>query len=187
MKTWIFITGIFLFFTVNLGGADDSLEYSYSIVGMEFYGDHDIIKIKVPPWLKTSELIPQIKRVLFWPGGPPPTKKTYIYVFKETDQTGNSSHTGAIYIPGTGFIWELSDWEPAKIPEGNPTSKDFEVYYEFVDQIVQTGLSFGNTNVKEKVAAEYNLTLTELDSIYSFVKYWISNKKELLPDSLQQE
>jgi hypothetical protein len=161
----------------NVCYSQDSLDYSYSIVGMAFYKDHDIIKIKVPPWLKTSELVTQIKRVLFWPGSTPPSKKTFIYVFKETDQIGESSNTGAIYIPKEGFIWKLSDWKPAKIPDSIPSESDFAVYYSLIDQIIKTGSSLDNTMVKKRVAAEHNLSLFQLDSIYSMVKYWLSKKQ----------
>jgi hypothetical protein len=176
---------LYIFSTFNMCHAQDSLDYSYSIVGMAFFEDHDIIKIKVPPWLKTSELVSQIKRILFWPGSPPPHKKTYIYVFKETDQTGESSNTGAIYIPQKGFIWKLSEWKPSKIPDTVPSRSDFSVYYSLIDQIIESGSSLDDTEVKQRVATNHNLTLYQLDSIYSVVKYWLSKKQNISSDTLK--
>jgi hypothetical protein len=179
----LFVVLLYLFSAWNVCHSQDSLDYSYSIVGMAFYEDHDIIKIKVPPWLKTSELVPQIKRVLFWPGSSPPSKRTFIYVFKETDQIGESSNTGAIYIPKEGFIWNLTDWNPAKIPDSVPSESDIAVYYSLIDQIIENGSSLDNTMVKRRVAADYNLSIYQLDSIYSMVKFWLSKKQNNFPQT----
>ena len=173
----LFIFMFYLFSPWNACHSQDSIAYSYSIVGMAFYEDHDIIKIKVPPYLKTSELVTQIRRVLFWPGSSPPSKKTFIYIFKETDQIGESSRTGAIYTPDEGFIWNLSDWKPAKITNSSPTESDFAVYYSLIDQIIENGSSLDNIMVKKRVAGEYNLSIYQLDSIFSAVKYWLSKKQ----------
>lgn len=156
---------------------EDSLEVQFSIVGMNFYADHNVIKIRVPAWLKSSELIPQIKRSVVWPGEPPPAKLTYIYVFKETDQIGEKSKTGATYIPGKGFRWSLSDWQPAEIPEGIPTERDLGIYNHFIETILTEGSSLDNQDAKKKVARLHNISIAELDSIYSWVKYWLAKKQ----------
>ena len=158
--------------------AQDSLEYQYSIVGMAFYSDHDIIKIKVPPWLKTSEVIFQIKSVLFWPDRPAPEKRTYVYVFKETDQIGEASKTGAVFYPDKGFLWSLSDWAPAKIPDQIPSEKDLNIYYSLTDRIIEQGSSFNNLEIKKEIAKQYYISTSTVDSIYTFVKYWLSSKQQ---------
>jgi hypothetical protein len=158
--------------------SQDSLDIHYSIVGMKFYSDHDVIKIKVPPWLKSSEVMFQIKKAIQWPGEPPPRKKTYIYVFKETAQVGEASQTGAVYIPGKGFIWSLSDWKPIEPPDRRPSENDLNIYYTFIDRIIQNGSSLDNTRIRREVAQEFHLSVAELDSIYSWVKYWLGKKQE---------
>jgi hypothetical protein len=151
----------------------DSLQVQYAIVGMSFYSDHDVVKIKVPPWLRTSELMEQIKLSILGPSYTPPLKKTYIYVFSETDQVGDISSTGAVYIPGEGFFWCLSGWTTKTTPNQNPSEKDLEIYYTLVDRIVQNGSTLDNLEIREQVAAEFSLSISQLDSIYSWVKYWI--------------
>jgi len=153
--------------------SQDSLKIQYSIVGIYFDDDHDVIKIKVPPWLPTSELISQIKRAVIWPGEPVPQKTTYIYVFKETDQVGEISQTGAVYTPGKGFKWSLANWKPAPEPQGIPSENDFEIYYVLIDRIIQEGATLGDQELRKSVADQFSLTLNELDSIYTFVKYWL--------------
>jgi hypothetical protein len=156
----------------------DSLQIQYAIVGMSFFEDHDVIKIKVPPWIKSSDLIPQIKRAVIWPGQPAPVKTTYVYVFKETDQVGDVSQTGAIYQPDKGFIWNLASWIPAQIPSGIPTKRDLEIYYDLIDQIIQDGSSLQNQKIRSSIAEEYSLTIHDLDSIYVFVKYWLAEEEK---------
>ena len=98
---------LILLFYSSLCFAQDSLNIQYSIIQIEFFEDHNIIKIKVPGWLKTSELMEQLQYLVIWPNEPPPTKIIYIYVFKETDQIGDTSETGCIYIPQKGFICHI--------------------------------------------------------------------------------
>ncbi len=155
----------------------DSLEVQFSIVGMSFHGDYNELKIKVPPWLKSSELIPQIKRAVIWPGEPLPGKKTIVYVFKETDQIGEVSKTGAVYLPGIGFRWSLSEWQPGIIPDKIPAARDIDIYNTFIDRILVEGSSLDNYDIKRKVATEYNISLGELDSIYCWVKFWMTSTK----------
>ena len=167
-----------LWFSSHSENPQDSLQIQYAIVGMAFHEDHDIIKIKVPPWIKTSDLMLQIKRVVIWPGEPPPDKKTYVYVFKETDQVGDISQTGAIYTPEKGFIWNLSSWTPIQTPSGTPTTKDLEIYYDLIDHIIQDGSSLENRKIRASIAGKYFLTLPELDSIYVYVKYWLGKEEK---------
>ncbi|MBN2366211.1 MAG: hypothetical protein EH225_09490 [Calditrichaeota bacterium] len=179
-KTGIF-PGVFLVLLISspflLLFPQDSLEIKYSIVGMNFYHDHDVIKLKVPSWLSSSELILQIKRSIMWPGEPPPRKTTYIYVFKETDQIGDVSRTGAVYIPEKGFIWSLSGWDPLEPPNTPPSEEDLRLYYYFIDRVIQNGSTLNNSRIRSQIAHEYSLTLAELDSICSWVKYWLMKKK----------
>jgi len=152
--------------------AQDSLEIYYSIVQMESHTDHDVIKIKVPCWLKTSELIPQLKRVVLWPGDPPPQKTIYVYVFKETDPIGSSSKTGCIYIPGKGFLWDLREWKPDLQPITIPTDSEIAIYTALVESIIKKGATIDNRAIREEIAGRYHLSLGQLDSIYSRVKRW---------------
>jgi hypothetical protein len=158
---------------------EDSLSIQYSIVGMMFYGDHDVLKITVPPWMKSSELVFQIKKAVIPDEKFPPTKKTYIYVFKETDQVGATSKTGAVYFPGRGFRWDLKDWRPIQFPDTIPTEKDFEIYDDFIDTIIQEGLTLTNIESRQKVAAKYQITLAHLDSICAYVKYWLNRQQNI--------
>jgi len=162
----------------GVASGQDSLKAQYSIVGMNFYGDYDIVKIKVPPWLKTSQVMEQIKLSTLGPGATLPKKKTYIYVFKETDQIGDTSSTGAVYIPGKGYIWCLNDWTAKEIPKQIPTKRDLEIYYTLVDEIITNGSTLDDLETRRKVAQQYLITVAELDSIYSWVKYWISSHQE---------
>jgi len=151
----------------------EQVEVQYSIVGMEFTTDYDVIKLRVPPWLKKDELILQITRAVIWPGEPPPAKKVYIHVFKETDQVGDTSESGAIYVPQQGFIWDLEEWKPASIPEQIPSKRDINIYNYLIESILNEGLTLDNMPIRVKVAQNFDITVTELDSIYSNVKYWL--------------
>ncbi|UCF64492.1 MAG: hypothetical protein JSW33_01300 [bacterium] len=177
MRNLLFYFFIWVFPILAQTGTADSLKIQYAIVGIYFDEDHDIIKIKVPPWLKTSDLMSQIRMAVIWPGEPAPKKTTYIYVFKETDQVGDVSQTGAVYTPGKGFKWCLTSWQPTPEPSGIPTEKDFEIYYVLIDRILQQGATLGDQELRSEVAGEFSLTLSELDSIYTFVKYWLVEKE----------
>jgi hypothetical protein len=181
-KIKLFILQLFLFSLLLSPSsfAQDSLNIQYSIVGMMFYQDHDVLKIKVPPWLKSSELVFQIKKAVI-PDDNPPHKKTYIYVFKETDQVGATSKTGAVYTPGRGFRWDLKDWKPTIFSGNTPTAKDFEIYNDFIDTVIREGLTLNNIESRQKVAREHQLTLAQLDSICAYVKYWLNRHQNLKP------
>ncbi len=184
LKNWLPENQLILLFLLAMtvlmsaSRAQDSLQVEYSIVSMNFYHDHDEIKIKVPAWLKSSDLVFQIKRSILWPGEPPPQKRTYIYVFKETAQIGDVSSTGAVYIPGKGFIWSLSEWDPVDPPEGHPSEQDLNIYYSYIDRVIQQGSSLNNNRIRSQIAMDNAITISELDSIYSWVKYWLHKKKE---------
>jgi hypothetical protein len=181
VKQLIILYLCIILLSMRSGFPQDSLKIQYAIVGMQFHEDRDILKIKVPPWLKTSDLMAQIRRAVWWPGNPPPKKKTYVYVFKETDQVGETSKTGAVYMPNQGFHWNLASWKPTQMPGGVPTQNDFALYYYLIDKIIQDGSNFGEQEIRSLVAKEYSLTVKELDSIYVFVKYWLAeeeNKKK---------
>ncbi|MEJ2637434.1 MAG: hypothetical protein P8184_19370 [Calditrichia bacterium] len=155
--------------------AQDSLKIHYSIVQMEFHGDHDVIKIKVPNWLKTSELISQLKYIVQWPGDPPPRKKIYVYVFKETDPIGSQSRTGCVYTPGKGFLWDLRNWNPEEFSSEAPSDSEINIYNTFVDSLLANGITSSNQKVKEKIARLYDISVSRLDSIYVKVRYWWEN------------
>ncbi len=150
----------------------DTLNIRYEIFSQKYFQDKNIIKIKVPPYFSTSEVMEQIKLALQWPGDPPPQKITTVYVFKETDQIGDSSQTGATFIPGVGYIWNLKDWKPIEFPLEEPTQLEKVIYNAFLDSIFAYGLSTHNIEIKKKVAKQFNIKVTKLDSIYFKVKYW---------------
>jgi len=179
IKILIPLTIIFCFRSTAEAQSEDSLSIQYSIVGMMFYGDHDVLKIKVPPWMKSSELVFQIKKAVIPDERFPPTKKTYIYVFKETDQVGATSKTGAVYFPGRGFRWDLKDWRPTLFPDTIPTDKDFKIYDDFIETIIQDGLTLSNIESRRKVAVKYQITLAQLDSICAYVKFWLNRHQNL--------
>ena len=166
--------GISVFCLWQLSLAQDSSKVQYAIIGMSFYGDYDVVKIKVPPWLLTSEVMEQIKLSILGPSSALPEKMTYVYVFKETDQVGDTSSTGAVYLPGKGFSWSLSRWSAQNFPNQIPTEKDLEIYYTLIDQIVKNGSTLDNLRIRKQVSRQYSITVSELDSIYSWVKYWLA-------------
>lgn len=159
--------------------AQDSLNIRYSIVQMEYQPTKDIIKIKVPGWLKTSELMEQIRRVVIWPNEPLPKKKTYVYVFKETDQLGTTSRTGAVYIPDYGFLWDLREWEPDDKLYHSPTARELLIYYALVDSIITRGATLDNTRIRHQISRQFSISVGQLDTLYSRVKYWLENDGKL--------
>ena len=151
----------------------DSGEIHYSIVGMNFYYDYDVIKIMVPNWLSKDDLIEQTKRVLIWPDEPPPHKKTYVYIFKETDQIADYSNTYATYIPNKGFLWNLENWEPTIFKDEIPTERELIIYSALMDSIFKNGSTLDNIEVRKKISNSFNISVPRLDSIYTKVKYWL--------------
>jgi hypothetical protein len=145
---------------------------------MTFFDKYDVVKIQVPPWMEATELKIQIRHSILWPGDPPPKKLTYIYVFKETDQIGDTSTTVAIYTPKRGFQWRLQNWKPAKFPDRVPSDFDFTVYNTLIDRIIKEGSTFNNREIRTQVAKDFDLTVTQMDSIYSWVKFWHGKVKD---------
>lgn len=152
----------------------DTLNIRYEIVAQSYLQDKDIIKIKVPPFLSTAEVMEQVKLVLQWPGDPLPKKLTSVYVFKETDQIGETSVTGGTFIPGKGIAWSLTNWKPIELILSEPTVREKIIYNALLDTLFARGLSIDNMEIKTKVAHEFGLTISKLDSIYFKVKYWNS-------------
>jgi len=168
---------LIIFFILSLlckpGFNQDSVDIEYSIVGMEFHTDYDVLKLRVSPWLSTEELMNQIKRAVLWPGAPLPKKETYIYVFKETEKIMENSPIRAIYHPERGFDWELHKWKPAIIPNNTPSQHEIVIYNHLIDCIIEEGSTLDNLNIRKKVAKDFNMTVGELDSIYCWVKFWM--------------
>ena len=153
----------------------DTLNIRYEIVTQSYFRDKDIIKIKVPPFLSTVEVMEQVKLVLQWPGEPPPKKVTSVYVFKETDPVGEISITGGTFIPGKGIAWSLADWKPIELSLSEPTIREKIIYNTLLDTLFARGLSAGDVKVKNRIADKFGITSTKLDSIYFKVKYWNSH------------
>jgi hypothetical protein len=154
--------------------SQDTLDIRYEIISQKFHTDETIVKIKLPPYLSTGEVMEQIKLAVQWPGEPPPEKLTYIYVFRDANQIGDSSRTGATYVPGKGFVWQLTEWEPIEFPHKEPTQLEKVIYNTLLDSMFAHGLSMHNVKIKEKVAKKFDITVSKLDSIYFKVKYWQS-------------
>lgn len=156
----------------------DSLNVKYRLLQSNYSPYEDIIKIKIPPYLTTSQVMHQVRLVVQWPGDPLPKKKTTVYVFKDDAIEGDKSKTGGIYFPKKGFKWDLRDWQPDfSILEYEPGMKDKLIYNTLLDSIFSNGmysLEFENENheTKESVARKFALSVSELDSIYYRVKWW---------------
>lgn len=153
-------------------GDQDTLNICYEIITQEFNTDETIIKIKLPPYLSTPEVMQQIKLVVQWPGDPPPKETTIVYIFKETDKVGAESKTGAIYTPHKGYRWFLNDWTPVDIHLVEPTVMEKVIYNTLLDSMFAQGMTMDNVKIKSKIAKQFNVTLSKLDSIYLKVKYW---------------
>lgn len=166
----------------------DSVQIRYEIVEMQFLGDHNLIKIKVPDFLTTSQVMEQCKLVVFWPGQPPPQKPIYIYVFRDSDPVGSTSKTGCVYLPGKGFRWDLRDWHPDRSLYGTPTERELKIYYSYIDTLIKEGMSLTNQKAKEEVAKEFGIDVSRIDSIYTKVKFWLEKHPvKIIPrDSLNQ-
>lgn len=179
MKKYTTILSIFLFAILFLNSvlsqtSQDSLNILYQIVSQQFLGNENILKIKLPPFLSTVEVMDQIKLSVQWPGEPPPSEKTLIYVFKETDKIGTESTTGAIYIPGIGYKWNLQNWTPMSFDLREPSLQEKLIYNTFLDSMFANGITLNNDDaeIKEVIAKQFNISVSKLDSIYIKVKYW---------------
>lgn len=156
----------------------DSLNIQYQLLQSNYFEAESVIKIKVPPFLSTREVMEQVKLVVQWPGDPPPVKKTTVYVFKENAVVGDRSKTGGRYIPGKGFLWDLKDWNPdTTIHHYTPRFIDRLIYNTLLDSLLDNGVYSIDFESKEKatkqnVAREFEISVSQLDSIYYQVKWW---------------
>jgi len=179
------LKSLLLLVIFSYASTQDSLKIRYSIIGMEFHNDFDIIKVKVPNWLSTSELMAQLRRIIIWPGEPLPKKKVYIYAFKDTDQIGDISKTGCVYIPGKGFRWDLDEWTPEPINLVIPTDRELLIYNALTDSIIKKGSTLNNREIRQEIARQFNMSLKELDSICVRVKYWWNKKQKKSENSYE--
>lgn len=161
----------------------DSLNIQYRLIQNHYQPFEDIIKIKLPPYLSTSEVMEQVKLAVQWPGDPPPRKKTIVYVFKEDAAEGDVSRCGGMYLPGKGFKWDLGDWKPdTSVLSYTPSYLDRLIYNTFLDSMFTNGmytfeLEEQETPTKHKIARHFAITVGALDSIYYHVKWWASIQK----------
>ncbi len=114
----------------------------------------------------------QIRLAVYWPGEPPPNKKTIVYVFRECDTVGTPSAIGAVYLPGIGFLWALKDWHPEKISSTEPSEQEMAIYNAYVDTILTRGATLDNLKIRRDIARQFRISPTRLDSIYLRVKCW---------------
>lgn len=155
----------------------DSLGICYEIVHMEFHQDYDVIKIKLPPYLSSAEVMEQIRKVIFWPDAPPPKKRTKIYVYRDTDTYGSSSKTGAVYIPGKGFLWDLRDWKPDSSFLRTPTPAEIRIYNTYLDTLLRRPLQWDDSTARRAVSQALGISRSHLDTVYFRVKWWLQVQK----------
>ncbi|RMH79106.1 MAG: hypothetical protein D6681_19445 [Calditrichaeota bacterium] len=155
----------------------------YQLVNTDYREYETIIKIKLPPYLSTREVMEQIKLVVQWPGEPPPPKRTTIYVFREDADDDAISGTGARYLPGKGFLWDLKDWHPdSSIFQYVPSKLDQVIYNTLLDSMFARGMftpefDSRDFSARKNVARWFNLSVEELDSIYYRVKWWLDLRR----------
>ncbi len=159
----------------------DSLNIQYEIVQMEFRDDENIVKIRLPAYLPVDEVKRQVRLATYWPGSPPPQKKTLIYVFKDLDTAGTSSKTEAEYRPGRGFKWKLDAWQPDSTFLQVPTYLERLIYNAYLDTLFSQGLTPDNKRAHAAVAREFKIPLMKVDTIYYKVKYWLNRKEKGKP------
>lgn len=170
---FLLCTIFYVSFAQQLPRTEDTLNIKYEIVSHQYYPDKNILKIKVPPFLTTTQLMEQIKLAVQWPGDPPPEQVTFVYVFKDSARVGTQSTTGAIYLPGQGYRWSLTKWVPIDIQLSEPSAREKIIYNTLLDSMFARGLEFNNQPVKEVVARQFHVSSGKLDSIYFKVKYWL--------------
>ncbi len=153
----------------------DSLNIRFNIIYQEYNEFYNVIKIKLPPFLSTAEVMAQIRLLLFWPGSEPPDKETRVYVFRDLDPIGTVSRTGCVYVPGQGIFWDLREWHPDSSLLQEPTEWEKQVYNAYLDSLFASGFYLNEsqeTAVKERICQQYQLTPAQLDTLYYRVKYW---------------
>ena len=165
----------------------DSLSIQFNIIYQEYNALYNIIKIKLPPYLSTAEVMAQIRLLLFWPGTSPPNKETRVYVFRDLDPIGTVSRTGCVYIPGRGIFWDLREWHPDSSLLQEPTEWEIHVYNVYLDSLFSNGFHFNesqNNDVKLRICQQFQLTPAQLDTLYYRVKYWWERTKANHPSQV---
>ncbi len=153
----------------------DSLPIRYHIIYQEYNAFYNVIKIKLPPFLSTAEVMEQIRFLLFWPDNQPPDKETRVYVFRDLDPIGTVSRTGCVYIPGKGIFWDLREWQPDSSLLRPPTDWEKQVYNAYLDSLFVHGFYLNEAKesaIKHIICQQYGLTPAQLDTLYYRVKYW---------------
>ena len=165
-------------------GTWEKYDIQYRLLQTHYGQSADVIKIKVPPYLSTSQLMTQCRLALQWPGDPLPRKKTTIYVYRDDDPLGTKSGVGLLYTPGKEIQWDLAEWQPdTLIFSYQPTPLDQVIYNTVLDSLYAEGmyaseLESDNAPVKKQLAEDFQLTVPQLDSIYYRVKRWGELKKK---------
>lgn len=162
----------------------DTLNIKYNLLQTNYSSDRNTVKIKVPPYLTTREVMEQIYLAVRILGGAEVSKQTTVYVFKDHDRVGDRSKTGGVYVPGKGFEWDLREWKPdTTIRNFTPRLIDRMIYEALMDSMFADGiepLAFEDRNnpTKKKVAREFEISVAQLDSIYYRVKWWWELNKD---------
>ncbi len=177
---WKYLLPLLFFGSLAWGqtAAWDTLDIQYRLLQNNYSEYEDIIKIKLPPYLSTAEAMRQVKLAVHWPGDPPPRKKTKVYVFRDDAAMDAVSTTGALYTPGKGYRWAMNGWAPdTTIFSYEPSTLDRLIYESYIDSIITNGMQsmeFENSNhgVKKRVAEDFRISVTQLDSIFYRVKWW---------------
>lgn len=166
--------------------AHDTLDIKYYLIENTYAQYEDIVKIKLPPYLSTAEVMRQIQLAVQWPGDPPPSKRTKVYVFREDAVIGDRSSMGAVYFPGRGFQWQLAEWRPdLTIYRYRPRASDKVLYNTLLDSLFAGNMFASEYSTepksgskiqfrrKENVADLFEVSISEMDSIYFRVKWWL--------------
>ncbi len=179
MKTKAVIFTLWWLFSLSPAQWPDSLNVQFDILYQEYNQFYNVIKIKLPAHLSTAQVMDQIRLLLFFPGCPPPSKETRVYVFRDLDTIGTVSHTGCIYRPGKGFFWDLRDWHPDSSLLVPPSSWEKAVYNEYLDSLFAFGMHMNDARdrAREVVARRHGITPRQLDTLYYRVKYWWEQNK----------
>lgn len=162
----------------------EQLDIQYRLLQTHYGQTADVIKIKVPPYLTTSQVMAQCRLALQWPGDPLPQKKTTIYVYRDDAPVGTMSGVGLLYTPGKEIQWDLAEWQPdTLIFSYEPTPLDKIIYNTVLDSLYAEGMYASELEsdyapVKKQLAKDFELTVQQLDSIYYRVKWWGELKKK---------
>jgi len=167
-----------LLFAGNGMAQQQDLNIRYTILGTTYGEKENKIKIKVPPYLSRQEVSRQIRLAIAWPGDPLPEVLTKVYVFRDDAVLGNTSRLGGIYSPVEGFIWHLRGWAAdTTIVTYELTSRDRQVYNTLLDsmfakQNFKLESKTLSATAKRDIAWQFDLSTTQVDSIFYLVKWW---------------